>query len=204
MSYKQNKDKFEEHKRLPNEWATPLMMTFCAAPCYCLFTVLCPGCAAYQQRSRLLLYNWSRYTCCAGMMPCSGHLGERHCPKLCLCLEVTFCFSIAVQTTRLLLQDELQIRNAPCDNFIIGAMVCMQYLACLCDMLACMAQVAELGDADDFQWLEDTSVVLDQFSQSCYCVVCSAIQTQQHVELNRRDGVLGVHTAPIPQIMTRK
>lgn len=191
MSYKLNKDKFEARKQLPNTWKTPLSYTFCAAPFYCCFTVLCPCWAAYQQRERALFGNWSRYLCCAGMMPCSGRLGERNCPQLCLLLEVCCCFSVAVQTTRALIQDELQLRNAPCDNFIIGFMVALQCLDCIVAMLA------------DVEEISEASVVLDQISQWCYCLVCSCVQTQQHVELNKRDAVLGVRTAPRVQQMTR-
>ncbi|KAG0574645.1 hypothetical protein KC19_VG279500 [Ceratodon purpureus] len=203
MSYNLNKDKFEVRKRLANSWETPLSWTFCSAPFYCCFTMLCPCCAAYQQRARALLYNWSRYICCAGMMPCSGSLGERNCPQLCLALEVTCCFSIAVQTTRMLIQDELQLRNSLCDNFIIGAMVCLQYLNCVCDLIACVASFAATESDGTFGWLGEMSVLIDQISQSCYCVVCSCLQTQQHVELNKRDGVLLVRTAPNIQKMTR-
>jgi hypothetical protein len=153
-------------------------------------------------RGRAILYDWSRYECCAGMMPCSGNMGERHCPKLCLALEVCCCFSVAVQTTRMLIQDELQLRNSPCDNFIIGAMVCLQYLSCVCDLVVCL--VNSTTDADGaFNWLTEMDVIIDQISQSCYCVVCSCVQTQQHVELNKRDGVLGIRTAPNIQKMTR-
>lgn len=194
MSYKLNKDKFEARKRLPNTWRTTLSYSFCASPFYWCFTMVCPYCAAYQQRERALVGDWSRYSCCAGMMPCSGKMGESKCPQFCLVLEVCCCFSVAVQTTRMLIQDELGLRNSPCDNFIIGSMVFLQYLSCFCDIAAMVADMEEISQA---------SVVLDQISQMCYCFVCSCVQTQQHVELNTRDTVLGVGKAPGVQQMTR-
>jgi hypothetical protein len=194
MSYKLNREKIEVRKQLPNTWRTTLSYSFSAAPFYCCFTVLCPFCAAYQQRERALYGNWSQYLCCAGMMPCSGRLAERNCPQFCLLLEVCCCFSVAVQTTRALIQDELQLRNAPCDNFIIGFMVMLQYLDCVCDIVAMLVDVEEISQAN---------VVLDQISQWCYCLVCSCLQTQQHVELNTRDSVFGIQTAPNVQHMTR-
>ncbi|XP_057442126.1 uncharacterized protein LOC130733864 isoform X1 [Lotus japonicus] len=43
-------------------------------------------CASYLLPKRAL-YNMSRYTCCAGYMPCSKRCGESKCLEFCFCTE---------------------------------------------------------------------------------------------------------------------
>ncbi|XP_057442128.1 uncharacterized protein LOC130733864 isoform X2 [Lotus japonicus] len=45
-------------------------------------------CASYLLPKRAL-YNMSRYTCCAGYMPCSKRCGESKCLEFCFCTEET-------------------------------------------------------------------------------------------------------------------
>lgn len=195
MAYSKVWDGLEARKKFPNAWATDLSWAVCADPLYWCFSSCCCGCAAYQQRKRVLLNDWNRYVCCGGMTPCSGNCCERRAPQLCLCLEVFLCFNMAVTTTRFMIQDALQVHNTPCDNCIIGTMFFAQYLACVCNLLACMT---------DMPVFEEATFITDRIADVLFWCVCSCMQTQQHVELNKRDKALVIGTrAPGTQTMTR-
>lgn len=57
----------------------------------------------------------------------------------CFCRPQAFCcFAQSVASTRFMTQDELQLQNTKCDNCLIGTMICLQYLSCFCDILACL------------------------------------------------------------------
>lgn len=128
MASSRNIDINEARKKFPNTWQTSLSRTMVVDPLYCCFTLLCPPCAAYFQRERILHNDWSHYVCCGGNLPCSGNCGESNCPQFCAALEVCCCFSMAVATTRYMIQDALQVQNTQCDNCIIFAVYCMQCL----------------------------------------------------------------------------
>nr|XP_016485456.1 PREDICTED: leucine-rich repeat extensin-like protein 6 isoform X2 [Nicotiana tabacum] len=138
----------------------------------------------------------SRYTCCGGYMPCSGRCGESHCPELCLCTEVFLCFANSVASTRFMLQDEFNLQTTKCDNCIIGFMFCLQQVACILSCIACITGNDELQEA---------SRVLNCCSDMVYCTVCSCMQTQHMVEMNKRDGKFGPRpmVAPAVQQMSR-
>ncbi|XP_047320816.1 pollen-specific leucine-rich repeat extensin-like protein 3 [Impatiens glandulifera] len=138
-----------------------------------------------------------RYTCCGGYMPCSGKCGERKCPEFCLCTEVFLCFPNSVATTRFMMQDEFNIQTTQCDNCIIGFMFCLQQLACIFSLAACLTGIDEL---------EEASQLLSCLSDLVYCSVCSCMQTQHKVELDKRDGKFGprpIMAPPSPQHMSR-
>ncbi|KAG4999005.1 hypothetical protein JHK87_020077 [Glycine soja] len=95
--------------------------------------MLIPGglsapCVSYLLRKRALYDDMSRYTCCAGYMPCSGRCGESKCPEFCLCTEgFMFClqqiaciFSIVAMIVG---SDEIQEAS--------------QLLSCLADFVYC-------------------------------------------------------------------
>ncbi|KMT20434.1 hypothetical protein BVRB_1g004280 [Beta vulgaris subsp. vulgaris] len=172
-----------------NIWSTDLMHTPSIDPLFCCYAVLCGPCASYMLRKRALYGDMTRYTCCGGFMPCSGKCGERKCPEFCLCAEVCFCFSNSVASTRFLLQDELNIQTTKCDNCIIGFMVCLQQLACICSLIACIT-----GDEE----LEDLSQCLNCLSDTVMCTVCACMQTQHKLELDKRDGITS--TQPIMEV----
>ncbi|XP_028103967.1 uncharacterized protein LOC114303024 [Camellia sinensis] len=139
----------------------------------------------------------SRYTCCGGYMPCSGKCGESKCPEFCLCTEVFLCFANSVASTRFMLQDEFNIQTTPCDNCIIGFMLCLQQLACIFSLVACITGIDELQEA---------SQILSCFSDLVYCTVCACMQTQHKVEMDKRDGKFGpppVMAVPPAQHMSR-
>eukprot|EP00217_Crustomastix_stigmatica_P011617 CAMPEP_0183789574 /NCGR_PEP_ID=MMETSP0803_2-20130417/507_1 /TAXON_ID=195967 /ORGANISM="Crustomastix stigmata, Strain CCMP3273" /LENGTH=216 /DNA_ID=CAMNT_0026033747 /DNA_START=36 /DNA_END=683 /DNA_ORIENTATION=+ len=186
----------EARKAYSNNWKTPLMSACTVSPLTCLMGLL-PGCncyLSYDNRKRTLYGDMTRYTCCNGQCPCSGKMGEKNAPELCLCLETVCCFAQSVASTRFALQDEFRLENTPCDNCLIGFMFCMQQLACIFRMAACITG----NDA-----IEEIANVLDCIADLSYCTVCACIQTQHKVQLDHRDetGQRGPMQAPPVQQM---
>ncbi|KAJ0739537.1 hypothetical protein HanOQP8_Chr06g0206851 [Helianthus annuus] len=144
---KEQVHKMKHRKSYRNVWHTDLMNTMSANPSYCCFALFCGPCASYTLRKRALYGDMSRYTCCGGYMPCSGKCGERKCPQFCLCTEVLLCFGNSVASTRFMLQDELNIQTTKCDNCIIGCMICLQHVACIFSIIACILGSDELNEA---------------------------------------------------------
>lgn len=177
-----NVEKMQVRKNYRNLWHTDLMSTIRADTPYCCFAVWCAPCASYLLRKRALYNDMSRYTCCAGYMPCSGRCGESRCPEFCLCTEVFLCFGNSVASTRFLLQDEFNIQTTQCDNCIIGFMFCLQQLACIFSLVACIVGSDELREA---------SQVLNILADLTYCTVCACMQTQHKIEMDKRDGNFG-------------
>ncbi|KAM1268426.1 hypothetical protein TB1_000740 [Malus domestica] len=180
-----------------NLWHAGLMDTATADTSYFCLACFCAPCVSYLLRKRALYNDMSRYTCCAGYMPCSGKFGERRCPQLCLVTEVCCCFSSSVSSTRFLIQDEFNIQTTPCDNCIIGCMLCLSQIACICSLIACLTGSEELSDI---------SSVLNCIADTVFCSVCACMQTQHKIELDKRDGKLGpplVMAVPPMQQMSR-
>ena len=179
-----------------NIWHTDLKSTISADPAFCCISALCGPCVSYLLRKRALYDDMSRYTCCAGYMPCSGRCGESKCPEVCLATEVFCCFGNSVASTRFMLQDEFNIQTTQCDNCIIAFMIGLQQLACIFS-IACVTG----NDA-----LQEASQCLNCFSDMVYCTVCACMQTQHKVEMDKRDGKFGPQLAtavPPQQYMSR-
>ncbi|KAK4354590.1 hypothetical protein RND71_026784 [Anisodus tanguticus] len=115
----------------------PQCMCYCVSmPRYFLITSLtgfllyffCAPCASYLLRKRALYSDMTRYTCCAGYMPCSGRCGESRCPEFCLATEgFMFC-----------------LQQLACIFSIVAMIVgseeiseASQLLSCLSDMVYC-------------------------------------------------------------------
>ncbi|XP_022770461.1 ENHANCER OF AG-4 protein 2-like [Durio zibethinus] len=148
-------------------------------------------------RKRALYNDMSRYQCCAGSLPCSGKLGESHCPEFCLCTEVVCFFTSSVSSTRFLLQDEMNIQTTKCDNCIIGFMCCLAQFECIFRLIAVVSGNDEL---------EDASEILNCFTDAVFCTVCACMQAQHKIEMDRRDGKFGpppVMMVPPVQQMSR-
>ncbi|KAL8266586.1 hypothetical protein R6Q59_003930 [Mikania micrantha] len=188
---KEQVHKMQLRKSYRNVWHTDLMSTMAADTPYCCFALFCGPCASYKLRKRALYGDMSRYTCCGGYMPCSGKCGERKCPTFCLCTEVFCCFGNSVASTRFLLQDEFNIQTTKCDNCIIGCMVCLQQLACIFSIIACIVGSDELNEA---------SQLLNCLADLVFCSVCSCMQTQHKVEMDKRDGKLGIRPLDVPPV----
>lgn len=75
-------------------------------------------------------------------------------------LQVFFCFTQSVASSRWMLQDEMHISNTECDNCLIGTMIACQYLACLCNIAACIAGVPDLDALAD---------AIDILAQAIWC-----------------------------------
>ncbi|KAL9269247.1 hypothetical protein AKJ16_DCAP10596 [Drosera capensis] len=184
-------DKMKVRQDYRNLWHTDLLSTLQADTPYFCFALWCPPCASYLLRKRALYNDMSRYVCCAGYMPCSGRCGERECPEVCLATEVFFCFGNSVASTRFLLQDEFNIQTTRCDNCIIGFMFCLQQLACIFSIIACIAGSQEISEA---------SQLLSCAADYVYCTVCACMQTQHKVEMDKRDGKFGPSAMAVPPI----
>lgn len=179
--------KWNHRKSYRNPWQTPLMKTCVTKPGYCCFAMFCGQCASYCLRKQALHGDMTRYVCCNGDCPCSGRLGESSCPAFCLCMEVTFCFAQSVATTRFMIQDELQVETTKCDNCIIGTMIFLQYLSCVCHILACF-----------FDELHEVAQFIDCLADVTWCTVCACMQTQHKVQLDHRDANPGSIPPPMP------
>nr|KAJ0217202.1 hypothetical protein LSAT_V11C300104760 [Lactuca sativa] len=94
---------------------------------------------------------------------------------------VFFCFGNSVASTRFMLQDEFHIQTTKCDNCIIGCMVCLQQIACIFSIIACLLGSEELSDASQL-------------------LNCLADLTQHKVELDKRDGKFGIRPMDVPPI----
>ncbi|XP_076939158.1 uncharacterized protein LOC143607677 isoform X3 [Bidens hawaiensis] len=184
-------DKMKYRQSYRNVWHTDLMSTMAADTPYCCFAFFCGPCASYMLRKRALYGDMSRYTCCGGYMPCSGKCGERKCPTFCLCTEVFFCFGNSVASTRFMLQDEFNIQTTKCDNCIIGFMVCLQQVACIFSIIACIVGSEELNEA---------SQLLNCLADLVFCSVCSCMQTQHKVEMDKRDGKFQIRPMDVPPV----
>ncbi|KAM3321714.1 hypothetical protein P3S67_002865 [Capsicum chacoense] len=191
-----NLDKAETRKFFQNLWRTDLMGTLKADPAYWCFALWCGPCSSYVLRKRALYGDMTRYKCCAGYMPCSGKCGESRCPTFCLVTEVCCCFVNSVSSTRFLLQDQFNIKTTKCDNCIIGFMIVLSQLACLCRIVACLT-----GDED----IAEAAHILTCISDMVYYSVCACMQTQHKIELDKRDGKFGdvPMTVPPAQHMSR-
>ena len=132
----------------------------------------------------------SRYRCCGGYHPCVGRCGEDSCPQLCLCLEVSLCFSSSVLSTRFMIQHEHQIGNSECDDRLICLVAGCEFAACI---LSCIDE--QLGD------------LVHTLSDGVYISVCACMQTQHKLQLDARDAGTAptfqttVMVAPVAQQM---
>ncbi|KAG8663767.1 hypothetical protein MANES_01G254600v8 [Manihot esculenta] len=78
-----------------------------------------------------------------------------------------------------------------------GFMICLQQVACICSLVACITGSDEIGDLAD---------LLTCLSDLVFCSVCPCLQTQHKIEMDKRDGKLGrelVMAVPPMQQMSR-
>ncbi|KAH1135558.1 hypothetical protein AAZX31_05G195800 [Glycine max] len=197
MASQESIEKMLSRQNYRNLWHTDLLRSIQADTPYCCLALWCAPCVSYLLRKRALYDDMSRYTCCAGYMPCSGRCGESKCPEFCLCTEVFLCFGNSVASTRFLLQDEFNIQTTQCDNCIIGFMFCLQQIACIFSIVAMIVGSSEIQEA---------SQLLSCLADFVYCTVCACMQTQHKIEMDKRDGKFGPQPAmavPPVQQMSR-
>eukprot|EP00798_Chlamydomonas_sp_ICE-L_P023030 gene23030-30224_t len=186
----------DDPNRYVRHWRFGLPSALPQRPGYCCYATWCCYCASYQLRKQALYGDMTRYTCCNGMFPCSGRCGEKKCPRCCLCVEVTLCFASSVAATRFMIQDELRIKNSKCDNCIIGTMIALEYLACICHIVACITGSGEIQQA---------AQIIQCIADIVWCSVCGCMQTQHKDELDTRDknpGAVAPMSPPHPQMIT--
>jgi len=175
-------------------WESSMMNTPCSnCPAFvlgCLPISAC--CCAFYLRRKALNDNMQRYRCCQGYFcpECCTTCDQSapDCPNFCLCLETTLCFSCAVSSTRIFVQDERQIVTDPCDNRIIRFNNCMQILRIVCNCLAIF--IADLREA---------ARIIDNIGEIIYWLTIGCMQAQTHLELSKHPTVGdygGVITAP--------
>jgi len=166
-------------------WATELWSSPVADPLCCLASTACPCATSYALRKRALKGDLRYYTCCAGHMPCSGKCGESNCPEVCLATEVSCCFPNSVVSTRYLLQDQMIIANTPCDDVLVGCLICTEQLACI---FRCA------GDITGSPALEEAGTLLTVAADMTYCSVCGCMQVQHKLQLDALEE--GRYVAP--------
>ncbi|KAG2286825.1 hypothetical protein Bca52824_046429 [Brassica carinata] len=98
--------------------------------------------------------------------------------------QVFLCFGNSVASTRFMLQDEFNIHTTQCDNCIIGFMFCLNQIACIFSLVACIVGSDELSEA---------SQLLSCLADMVYCTY-----TQHKIEMDKRDGVLGSQPMSVP------
>ncbi|KAH8614529.1 hypothetical protein ERJ75_000675900 [Trypanosoma vivax] len=143
-----------------NKWETSMLGAPCSEPCFCLAACCCPLCCTFLQRKKLLMDDWSRYVCCAGLC---GDCNFCVCTGLepcCLCLEVCCCLSCAVHGNRFMVLQHYNLENDWCDLMII---LC----GCICELIAVLID------------LDDMSVVLDIL----FCMTISCLLAQHEHQM---------------------
>lgn len=166
-------------------WQTEMQKACFTSPLFCCLAIWCSPCVSYQNRVEALHGDMRFYTCCQGLLPCSGRMKEESCPEACLCLEVCCCFPNSVLATRYLLQDEMQLQNTKCDNCLFNTMVALQGLACVCYI----ASFIEPG-------LRDTAALVDTIADMVYCSVCACMQVRFRRTSRHRRSTDPPHPSP--------
>ncbi|KAG8342984.1 hypothetical protein TRVL_06184 [Trypanosoma vivax] len=116
-----------------NKWETSMLGAPCSEPRFCLGACCCPLYCAFLQRKKLLMDDWSRYVCCAGLC---GDCNFCVCSGLetcCLCLEVWCCLSFAVHGNRFMVLQRYNLENDCCDLMVVWC-DCCAYIAHLMDV----------------------------------------------------------------------
>lgn len=157
-------------------WEVEMKKACCIDPAFCLLAAMCAPCVSYINRVEALHGDMRFYTCCQGLMPCSGRMKEDQCPEVCLCLETFCCFPNSVLATRYLLQDEMQIRDTKCDSCLIQTVIFLQGLACIC-------HIAAMFNPD----LREAAQIIDCAAEGVYCSVCACMQTQHRNQIKHRN-----------------
>ncbi|VAH05810.1 unnamed protein product [Triticum turgidum subsp. durum] len=203
-----------------NVWHTDLTNAIQADFPYCCLSLWCGPCVSYMLRRRALYHDMSSSLFFSLANPCVSVGVPDMCAAPGTChaaagaaranaqnyasqqssdqpdFQAFLCFGSSVASTRFLLQDEFNIQTTQCDNCIISSMFCLQQLACICSLVACIVGNQELSEA---------SQAISCVSDTVYWTVCSCMQTQHKVEMDKRDGKLGgaAMTVPPMQQMSR-
>ena len=163
-----------------NKFKTDMMGAAAADPVCCILSFCCLPCAQIKLRKDVLNGDMSQYKCCQGYMDnacfTAGTKGDQG-NEVCLCLEAFCCSGLAVSSSRQLVMDTRNLMPDPCDNRLIRFSNCLQYLSCICDILACFD--ASFQDIADLVRLAADCVFLS---------VAACMTTQVHHEIKLQPG----------------
>lgn len=156
----------------------------CADPVCCIsgFIPCCAVYNAYTLRSRVLGGSLENYECCQGYIPgcCClkpGSMGEQSCPALCLCCESCCCLGLSLSSTRMYLQDMLNIRSDPMDRRLIRFNNCLFTLSCICNILAIFNGA-----------FRDAAAILECISDCVFYSIMGCMNVQIRKELERAEA----------------
>lgn len=187
----------------PNEWQTGMKDACCKEPLGCCCSVLCSpwGCTAcYWRKEAIEEYGTypDDYQCFQGYQPnccakCISPIIENSKGnQCCLCLEGCCCPINALQMTRLYVMDADDLSPDPCDYKIIRCSNCLQYLSCLCHVLACF-----------FEELRECAQVVDCIAD-CFTFSmagCMGAQLCAQIKYHKSSLNAKVGGAPVQQIL---
>lgn len=182
------------------EWEAGLQDAACASPTFCCCGLFCPGPTAYYLRQQVLGGDMRQYTCCQGYFDCccfkAGTVGEDSCPEGYLCVEALCCTHFSIQANRFYMSDTRDIKVDPCDNRIIRCNNCLQCLACLFELAACLTGDDGVGDA---------ACAIRCIADSVYTAImsCMAAQVAAELEAEKSGRKPGPHHAPANLEMQR-
>jgi len=147
------------------------------------WTCFCQPCALYDLRKKALGGTLENYKCCQGyiwpMSSRAGKCGESSSPEFCLCLEVCCCEGCSISATRMLIQDNKNIRSDPCDNRIIRFQNWLQLLNCVCQIAAALTDQA---------WLDNAADIIQCIAFLVNCTVMGCMGAQMYYELDDSKG----------------
>ncbi|KAF7137449.1 hypothetical protein RHSIM_Rhsim07G0012900 [Rhododendron simsii] len=114
-----------------------------------------------------------------------------------ICLAVADVEKVTAQNFVFAPRSQCLLKSVNASPYLQGFMFCLQQLACIFSIVACITGMEELQEA---------SQILSCFADLVYCTVCACMQTQHKVEMDKRDGKFGPQPAmavPPPQQMSR-
>mmetsp|Transcript_11906 Transcript_11906/g.23761 ORF Transcript_11906/g.23761 Transcript_11906/m.23761 type:complete len:238 (-) Transcript_11906:28-741(-) len=159
-----------------NQWGTGMANAPCANPMGFCGAALCPCPCSLYLRYLVLEKDMSKYTCCQNYYDGCGHkggnYGEKSCPWVCAALESLVCFSCSISATRMTIMDTRDIMPDPCDNRLIRFSNMLQWLSCICNMLAMVVEE-----------LQTLAEIIDFAADIVFAVISSCMQAQVHHEV---------------------
>jgi len=177
-------------------WQVSMCDSFCKDPCCCLAGMIfsCPT-QCYLRHKVLKAYGeWPQgYTCCQSYFGCccisNETIGKACCGILpaeseglaccCLCLESWLCCHVAIQGTRFWVMDRKQLMPDPCDNRIIAFSNCLQCLACIFEIIACI--VSLVGGPSE---IRDVARIIRLIADLVVLMVIGCMTAQVNYEIN--------------------
>jgi len=152
----------------------------CCVPWFCgQFIPLTCGCTQYCLRKKVLQDDMSKYICCQGYNDCccikAGSCCESTCPDLCMCIEGCCCNSCAVSASRIYVMERYDLSSDPCDYRLIRINNCLQYISCICNILAIF--IADL---------REIARIIDLISDIFYHCVSGCMTVQVAHEMDYR------------------